>query len=48
MSLVPFHVAEIFDSVDGSYWFCNSLILDVIDRHAPTKQRIIKITRFHI
>ena len=31
----PFHVAEIFDSVDDSYWFCQSMIKDVIDKHAP-------------
>ena len=40
MSFVPFHVTEVFDSDHDSHWF--SLILDVIDRHAPMKQWVIK------
>ncbi len=42
LSTVPFHVCEIFDSVDDSYWFCSKLLKDVIDEHAPIKKRIIK------
>lgn len=39
---VPFQVAEIFDSIDDSYWLCQELIKDVINDHAPLKQRVLK------
>jgi len=38
----PFHVGEIFDSVDDSYWFYNQLMKQIIDDHAPLKTRIIR------
>ena len=42
LSIVPFHVADIFDSVDDAYWFCEHLLLDVINQHAPIKTRTTK------
>ena len=37
LSIAPFHVSEIFDSADDSYWFCNKLLTNVINEHAPLK-----------
>ena len=31
-----------FDTVDDAYWFSESLLLDVVNKHAPLKKRIIK------
>ncbi len=42
LEAVPFHVGEVFDSVDDSHWFCNELLKAVIERHAPVKKRVIK------
>ena len=42
LQVTPFHVGDIFDSVDHSYWFCQTLLRDVIDFHAPIKKRIVK------
>ena len=42
LSTAPFHVAEIFESVDDSYWFFNKLLTDIVDEHAPVKCRKIK------
>ena len=42
ISNVPFHVSEIFDDVNDSYWFCDKLLGTIIDVHAPTKKRKIK------
>ena len=39
---IPFHVCEIFDDVEDSYWFCQEMITDIMNTHAPIKQRIIK------
>ena len=42
VSSMPFHVSEIFDSVDDRFWFCHKLLTDAIDEHAPIKQRKVK------
>jgi hypothetical protein len=39
---IPYQVSEVFDDVDDAYWFCQTLISQVIDEHAPLKKRIIK------
>ncbi len=39
LSRAPFQVAELFDDVNDSYWFCNDLLKDLVDEHAPMKQR---------
>ena len=41
LSEIPFHVAEVFDSMDDAYWFCDKLVKSVINLHAPLKQRIV-------
>ncbi len=41
-SYVPFHVSEVFDDIDDSYWFFNCLLTDVISEHAPVKTKILK------
>ena len=35
----PFHVADIFDDCDDSYWFHERLLADVIESHAPIKRK---------
>ena len=37
LSLAPFHVSEIFDDINDSYWFCEQLLRGVVDDHAPLK-----------
>ena len=38
---VPLYVSEIFDGMDDSYWFCNSLLSD-INRARSCKNKDIK------
>ncbi len=38
----PFHVSEIFDDYDDMYYFNESLLLNIINEHAPIKHRRIK------
>ena len=42
MSQAPFHVGNIFDDVDDSLWFCETLMRDVMDEHAPLKTKTLK------
>ena len=42
LSMVPYHVGEIFDDIDDSYWFFNELTMQVVDAIAPLKRRQIK------
>ena len=39
---VPFHVATIFDDANDCYWAYESLLMDVVDEHAPKKQKYPK------
>ena len=38
----PFHVTEIFESVDDIYWFQETLLKCVVDENAPLKRRIAR------
>lgn len=42
LNSAPFHVADIFDDVNDSLWFCQNLIEEIIDHHAPRKKKIVK------
>ena len=42
LSVAPFHVSEIFDDVDDAYWMCSTLLQEIVDEHAPIKQKTIK------
>ena len=42
VSQIPFHVSNIFDDVDDSYWFQDRLFQDVLNEHAPLKTKSIK------
>ena len=37
LSIAPFHVADIFEDPNDSYWFFNQLFSDIVDLHAPVK-----------
>lgn len=39
---IPFHVSEICEDIDDSYWFCEQLLKEIIDDHAPIKTKIVK------
>ena len=39
MQTIPYHVGEVFDDIDDSYWFTQKLISSVIDKHTPMKRR---------
>ena len=38
----PFHVSEIFDDVDDVIWFRHKMVEDVINHHAPLKQKYLR------
>ena len=42
VSLIPFHVTEIFEDVDDKYWCMSKLYADVVNEHAPLKKRVIR------
>ena len=42
LSVAPFHVSEIFDEVDDAYWMCSTLLQEIVNEHAPIKQKTIK------
>ena len=42
LEIAPFHVSQTFEDVDDQLWFHNKLLLEIIDRNAPLKQRLIK------
>jgi hypothetical protein len=42
LSKVPFHVCQIFDDPDDIMWCYNMMLCDVIDEHAPVKQKTLK------
>jgi hypothetical protein len=44
----PYQVSEIFEDVNDSYWFCETLTKSIMDAHAPNKNRIIKTTKCHL
>ena len=41
----PFGVAEMFDDIDDKVWFFEKLFHDVIELHAPTKIKKVKINQ---
>ena len=45
LQMVPFHVSQTFDDVDDQLWFHNSLLVDIVDKHAPRKQREITLNQ---
>ena len=42
LSIIPYHVCEIFEDIDDSYWLYNELTMEVVNEHAPIKQKTIK------
>ena len=46
LSNAPFHVAEIFDCIDDSYWVIQELMFDLINECSPLRKWIIK--RHHV
>lgn len=40
LSKVPFHVAQMFEDVDDIYWVHELLLKQVIDEHAPIKEKV--------
>ncbi len=38
----PFHVGEIFDSIDDSYWYYETLVKGIVDEHAPMKCKTVR------
>ncbi len=42
VSNIPFHVGDIFTDESDKYWFKRELFSDVLNEHAPIKQRAIK------
>ena len=42
---IPFHAAYVFDDVDDIYWAHELLLTDVINGHAPIKERVTKLRK---
>ena len=44
LASAPFHATQVFDTVtvDDEYWFSESLLLDVVNKHASLSKRVIK------
>ena len=42
LKLIPFNVCSVFDDPDDQMWCYNKLITQVIDNHAPLKQKTVK------
>jgi hypothetical protein len=42
LSSIPYHIVEIFDDIDDSYWMWNKLTLQVVNEHAPLKTKTVK------
>ena len=38
----PYRVSEIFEDVNDSYRFCETLTKSIMDEHAPSKNSVIK------
>ena len=38
----PMHIADIFDDVEDSYWAYETLLHEIVDEHAPQKQKYPK------
>ena len=47
LSRVPFQVAHTFVDVDDIYWAHELLLREVIEEHAPTKEKHLNQTRHH-
>ena len=39
IEMAPYHVGEIFDDFDDTYWFNHTLVKYVMDNHAPLKHK---------
>ncbi len=42
VSYIPFHVGDIFNDESDKYWFKKEMFSNLLDEHAPLKQRAIK------
>ena len=42
LSLIPYHVTEIFDDIQDTYWLWHELTMEVVNEHAPIKIRKVK------
>ena len=39
---MPFHATQELDTVDDAYRFSEALLLEVVNKHAPLKKRVLK------
>ena len=39
---IPFQAAHVFDDIDDVYWAHEWLLTDIINEHAPVKERVTK------
>ncbi len=42
LSCVLFHVGEVFDNIDDSYWYYETLLKEIANEHAPLKVKTIR------
>ena len=41
----PFHVYDVFDDINDSYWFFTELYTSILNEHAPIKTKHLKHTQ---
>ena len=42
LSEIPYYVSEMFDDIDDTCWFCNTMIMQIVNENAPLKYRKLK------
>ena len=42
VGVIPFHVAYVFEDINDIYWAHESLLKDVLDEHAPVRERTVR------
>ena len=42
MGVIPFQAAYVFDDVDDIYWAHEVLLTDILNEHAPVKEKYVK------
>ena len=41
VNMCPFHVADIFDDIEDSFWFKEKLFTSTLEKHAPSKTKTV-------
>ena len=42
VGVIPFHVSYVFEDINDIYWAHECLLKDVLDEHAPVREKLSK------